>query len=165
MHTLYLDKTHVGAKQRRFENHNAGRGFKVEDLEKEKALNDKKKEFSIHKDCAIVGIEVARRPKYQLIASVMYYINFWLRRVDRKTEMFDDIERQYKDEMDPESSRLAEAVYDQVLDTMITSIKENYGKDEVNYALDMVALNEKLALETDFERNVREKQELEHKMK
>ena len=95
----------------------------------------------------------------------MYYINFWLRRVDRKTEMFDDIERQYKDEMDPESSRLAETVYDQVLDTMITSIKENYGKDEVNYALDMVALNEKLALETDFERNVREKQELEHKMK
>ena len=49
--------------------------------------------YSIHKDCAIVGVEVARRPKYQLIASIMYLINLHFRKIERKTELFDDLER------------------------------------------------------------------------
>lgn len=59
-----------------------------------KTLDTKEeKKFSIHKDCALVGVEVARRPKYQLIASILYLINFWFRKIERRTELFQDIER------------------------------------------------------------------------
>lgn len=64
------------------------------------------------KDCAVVGVEVARRPKYQLIASIMYLINFWLRKVERKTELFDDLERTERDEKDPELRKNSEYIYD-----------------------------------------------------
>lgn len=49
--------------------------------------------FSVHKDCAISGVEVARRPKYQLIASILYIFNFWYRKVERRTNLFEDIQR------------------------------------------------------------------------
>lgn len=123
-----------------------------------------KKEFSIHKECAVVGVDVARRPKYQLIASVLYYVNFWLRRVDRKTDLFDDLSRQYKAEKDPECIELAEKIYDQVLDIMYSSIEDNYGHDELNLALEMLTRKTELEVETEFERNVRSKQVLEKQM-
>jgi hypothetical protein len=44
-----------------------------------------------------------------------------------------------------------------VLDTLYLGVTSNYGKDELNYALDMVTLKEKLAVETEFERTIREK--------
>lgn len=44
-------------------------------------------------------------------------------------------------------------------------LQQNFGKDEVNYALDMVTLGEKLATESEFERVIREKQELEARLK
>lgn len=46
---------------------------------------------------------------------------------------------------------------------MIKSIKENYGRDEINFALDMVSLQK--TDESDFERNVKDKQNLENRLK
>jgi hypothetical protein len=37
MHTLYRENTKVNEKARRFKNNNEGKGFRVEDLDKEKA--------------------------------------------------------------------------------------------------------------------------------
>ncbi len=62
-----------------------------------RAETENRKKYSIYKDCAIVGVEVARRPKYQLFASIYYLINFVLRKVDRKTEMFEAIDKQVSD--------------------------------------------------------------------
>jgi len=39
-------------------------------------------------------------------------VNFWLRRIDRKTELFDDVARQYRADKDPEAVRQAELIYD-----------------------------------------------------
>jgi hypothetical protein len=93
MQTLYLERTSLASKKKRFMNNNGGRGFKVEELTEEIKYEDAKKGYTVHKDCAVVGIEVARRPKYQLIASIMFLINFHFRRIDRKTDLFDDLER------------------------------------------------------------------------
>lgn len=79
---------------------------------------------------------MARRPKYQLIASLLYLINFYFRRIDRKTDLFDDLERP-STPVDEEAQRVAEAVYDQVLDTMLVGIQDNF---DLNQALDMVTL-------------------------
>jgi len=105
LHTLHLDK--VSLRQKRFENHNAGKGFRLEALDQET-----KNEYSIHKECSVVGVDIARRPKHHLIAAVLYYVNFWLRRIDRKTELFDDVARQYQADKDPEAVRQAELIYD-----------------------------------------------------
>jgi hypothetical protein len=43
--------------------------------------------FAIHKTPAITGGEIAKRTKYQLIASVKYLVNFWLRKVHRRVEL------------------------------------------------------------------------------
>jgi hypothetical protein len=93
MHTLYIENARVNQRDRRFKDNNEGRGFKVEDLEKMKSLDDKKKEYNIYKDVAIVDVEVAKRPKYQLLASIWYLINFYLRKIDRKTDLFKSLER------------------------------------------------------------------------
>lgn len=45
------------------------------------------------------------------------------------------------------------------------SIRANFGKDEVNYALDMVSLNDLNKDETDFEKLVREKSNLENRLR
>lgn len=48
-----------------------------------------KKEYSIHKDCAIAGFDgISRRPKYHMIASILWLIDFNLRKVNRKSEFF-----------------------------------------------------------------------------
>ena len=43
---------------------------------------------SIHQDCSIVSVEVARRCKFQLMASVYYLFNFHMRKLERKAENF-----------------------------------------------------------------------------
>jgi hypothetical protein len=90
-----------------------------------------------------VGVEVARRPKHQLIASIYYLLNFYLRKVDRKTALFKSIERGTSEDQDPLARQQAEHYYDQILDILCGSIRDNYGRDEFNYALDMVSLFEK----------------------
>eukprot|EP00347_Sterkiella_histriomuscorum_P005365 403356888 len=116
-------------------------------------LQDQK--FSVHKDVAIVGVEVAIRTRYQLIASILYLFNFWYRKVERRTEFFEDLERQFiqkhPEGVDPERD------YDQILDIIVRSIQENYGEDEYNYALDMAKLTKEE--ESEFERGMREKHE------
>lgn len=113
MHTLHLENTKLGQKAKSFKDNNGGKGFKIEELDRQmveetKALNS----FSIHKECAIVGVEVARRPKYQLFASMMYLFNFYFRKIDRKTAIFEDLERQFSTERDPEARKSAELIYD-----------------------------------------------------
>jgi len=76
---------------------------------------------------------VAKRPKYQLIASVLYLLDFWLRKVARRTELFLG-EAAATELMD------AEEEYDKLLDAIVKGIKENYGDDEMNLVLDLVQL-------------------------
>lgn len=77
-------------------------------------------------------MDIAKRPKHHLVASILYLVNFFLRKVERRAELFADLERQRKE--DP--GQLVEQVYDQVLDIVVGSLKENYGKDEFNLAID-----------------------------
>ena len=114
--------------------------------------------YSIHKDCSVVGVEIARRPKYQLFASILYLVNFWLRKIERRTELFMDHER-----IGDDISEEAERDYDQILDIIVTSLQDNYGDDEYNAALDMVQLQR--ANESEFEKMMREKTELEERMR
>jgi hypothetical protein len=106
-------------------------------------------------------VEVARRPKHQLIASVYYLINFHLRKVDRKTALFQSVERTLAEDNEPESKKQAELYYDQILDIMCGSIVENFGRDEFNFALDMVSLFEKPSERNEFDAIIKEKRELE----
>ena len=94
MHTLYLENARVNAQDRRFRTNNEGKGFTDEQVEEAA----KSKEYSTYKDFAVIGVEVARRPKHQLLASIWYLINFWLRKIDRKTDMFKPFDRQYADD-------------------------------------------------------------------
>lgn len=48
----------------------------------------------------------------------MYLVNFQLRKVERRTDLFDDIERQFSAEKDPVQRKNAEQIYDQVLDVL-----------------------------------------------
>ena len=101
-----------------------------------------------------------------MIASLMYLVNFQLRKIDRKTELFRDLERSQEEDRDPVAQRNAEDMYDKILDIMMTSIKDNYGQDEINFALDMVNLDlELLKDQSDFEMLIKEKQELERRLK
>ena len=36
----------------------------------------------------MAGVDVAKRPKYQLVASILFLINFWLRKIDRRVDLF-----------------------------------------------------------------------------
>jgi hypothetical protein len=112
LHTLYLENTRMHSFQRRLSDNNGGKGFKLEDLDKMKAATDMKQHYTVYNECAVVGVEVARRPKYQLIASIIYLLNFHFRKLDRKTELFDDLERQLKADWDPTSRANAELLYD-----------------------------------------------------
>ena len=87
-----------------------------------------------------MGVDVAKRPKHQLIASIYYLINFYLRKVERKTSLFKNIERGNSEDTDPFFKLQAEKYYDEILDILCGSIRENFGRDEFNYALDMVSL-------------------------
>lgn len=98
-----------------------------------------------------------------MFASIYYLINFILRKVDRKTELFESLDRQYADTQSKPYLKSAEAYYDSILDTLLTSLTDNYGRDEINYALDMInpdaSTNDgKNPLEaSEFERMVKEK--------
>ena len=54
-------------------------------LGKQPTSEQKHKPYSIHKDCALAGIDaIARRPKHHLIASVLWLLDFTMRKVSRK---------------------------------------------------------------------------------
>ena len=64
-------------------------GTSIQQILDQQKDDDMKKEYSIHKDCAIAGFDgVCRRPKYHMIASVLWLIDFNLRKVNRKSEFF-----------------------------------------------------------------------------
>lgn len=113
----------------------------------------------------MVGVEVARRPKHQLIASIWYLINFWLRKMDRKTDLFKPFDRQYADDQNLQYKKDSEAYYDQVLDILVNSLCESYGQDEINQALDVVNLDAKAEEPSEFDRMVKERKDLEERLK
>ena len=113
----------------------------------------------------MIGVEVARRPKHQLLASIWYLINFWLRKIDRKTDIFKPFDRQYADDQDLQYRKDSEAYYDQVLDILVNSLCESYGQDEINQALDVVNLDSKTEDTSEFDRMVRERKDLEDRLK
>lgn len=61
----------------------------------------------------------------------MYLVNFWLRKVNRRSDLLlksgskaNDIEKEY----------------DQLLDAIVRGLTENYGDDEINLVLDILSL-------------------------
>lgn len=92
------------------------------------------------------------------MASILYLVNFWLRKIERRTDLFVEAEKQLND-----IDNSAERDYDQILDIIFKSITDNYGDDEYNYALDMISLQR--GHETEFEKRMREKTELEAKVR
>lgn len=115
---------------------------------REEIQQEENRGYSIQKHVAISGVEVAKRTKYQLIASVLYLVNFWLRKVNRRTELFAD---------GKVDARQTEEQYDSVLDSIVKGIEENYGDDEINHVLDLVALRR--GEDSKFEAVLREKME------
>jgi len=77
-------------------------------------------------------VDVAKRTKYQTLASILYLVNFWLRKVNRRADLFRVGKKLTVKE--------AEREYDMVLDAIINGIEKNYGNDEVNHVLDLVKL-------------------------
>ena len=96
---------------------------------------------------------IARRPKYHLIASVLWLLDFTMRKVNRKSEFFVG-DRNRKDEA---VRAKVEEEYDEVLDILKTAIAAKYGNDEINAALDVAELKQG-GHETDFEKHMRKKQ-------
>lgn len=60
----------------------------------------------------------------------MYLIDFRLRKVNRRTELF----------AQQGATEDADREYDDVLDAILAGIKANYGNDEINHVLDLVQL-------------------------
>ena len=111
------------------------------------------KEYTVTRHVCVAGVEPAKRPKYQLIASMLYLVDFRLRRVNRRTELFAG--RQGGESRGQE----AEAEYDAVLDAVLAGIRENYGDDEINHVLDLVQLKRGGHDSAGLEAVLREKQE------
>ena len=76
----------------------------------------------MHKDIGLVGVEVARRPKYQLIASILYLLNFWYRKIERRTELFLDLERPVLPTPGSQEESQGEEEYERVLDILVGSL-------------------------------------------
>ena len=94
------------------------------------------KRFTITKDVCIAGASPAKRSKYQLIASMMFLIDFHLRKVNRRTELFVHLDSNAsKDDV-----IIAESEYDGILDSILAGMQQNYGNDEINHVLDMIEL-------------------------
>jgi len=112
--------------------------------------------YAMHKHVAISGVDVAKRPKHQLIASILYLLNFWLRKVNRRTELFLGARA---------LAQLAEVdeEYDSVLDAMVSGVTGGYGDDAVNDVLDVVGLRR--GHDSVFEAVLREKTERREKSK
>jgi len=89
--------------------------------------------YTVAKHVCVASVEPAKRAKYQLVASVLYLIDFHLRKVNRRTELFVRAQAGL-------SREAAEREYDEVLDALLAGIRENYGDDEVNHVLDLVQL-------------------------
>ncbi len=54
-------------------------------------LKEKDQGYTIHKHVCLSGVSVAKRSKYQLISSIIYLIDFNLRKVNRRTDLFKKI--------------------------------------------------------------------------
>lgn len=92
--------------------------------------------YSVIQRATISVTEVAKRPKYQLIAGILYQLKFYLRRIGSQKELFSD-EKEYTD----------------VLDAIVQGIEQNY--PEYNHVLDIVKL--KRGNESQFDKVLRQK--------
>lgn len=134
-------------------------GTSIQEILDKQADEATNKKYSVHKDCAVAGIEaICRRPKHHMIASVLWLIDFTLRKVQRKAEFFVG-DRNRKSE--PVRAAI-EQEYEDVLDVLKKAIETNYGDkgDEINEALDVVDFKEG-GYETEFERHMRLKNQAE----
>ena len=122
-------------------------------------LHDSKQvDFKVHKDVAIAGFTdgVARRPKHQLMAAIMWMFDFEYRKVNRRVECF----------LGNRNSQVAndrtEKEYDEILDILLQSSQEEYMRGQ-DLALNMMHLKEG-GYEGDFEKHVREKQAVDRQL-
>lgn len=103
----------------------------------------------MHKRPTVSASEVAKRPKQQLFAAVLYHLNFYLRKVHRRVELFYGQQAGISDEEAVEE-------YDNLLDAIVMGLKEGYGGEEaMNDVLDIMAL--KRGYDSQFEVALRER--------
>lgn len=121
--------------------------------------------FTLHKHVAVAACEVAKRPKHHLLASILYLINFWLRKIHRRQELMGDAvteKRPAKGDAVAEAEyrkargKKIEQEYDKLLTAISQGLIENYGNDEYNHVLDLVKLQR--GHESAFEHVLKEKQ-------
>lgn len=89
-------------------------------------LHDQKQlDFKVHKDVALAGFTdgVARRPQHQLLASILWTLDFEYRRVNRRVDCF------LGDRNSQVATPKTEKEYDEVLDTLIQAASEEYMRE------------------------------------
>lgn len=131
----------------------------VSDAVSDKSCKDKEskeKPYSVVTEVAIADFgNIARRPKYQLIANILWLIDFTLRKSEeRRSALFVGDRTNTRSTMDK-----VEEEYDDILDVLKQSIDQNFGNGEVHHALDVQNLNR--GFETKFEKFMRDKTEKE----
>lgn len=106
--------------------------------------------YSVHKQPALSGCDVGKRCKYQLIAGIMYHVNFWLRKVHRRSELFRSKTNRSDGKLIKASDEEVRQEYDEVLDALYKGLIDGYGGlDAINEVLDVVAL--KRGFDSQFE--------------
>jgi hypothetical protein len=133
----------------------------VSDANSDKSCSNKDKEnekkpFSVVTEVAITDFgHIARRPKYQLVANILWLIDFTLRKSEeRRSSLFLGDRANTRSTMEK-----VEEEYDDILDVLKDSIDKNFGNGEVHHALDVQYLNR--GFETKFEKFMRDKTEKE----
>lgn len=99
----------------------------------------KSKPYVIHKHAAISGVSVAKKPRYQLIASLLYLIKFWLKKVDPKPHLFQGKSSAKDQEL---NTKEAEEEYTAFIESIENGLIDGYGQDELNRVIDIRALKQ-----------------------
>jgi hypothetical protein len=93
--------------------------------------------YVIHRHPAISGVSVAMKSRHQLIASLLFLISFWLKKVDPKPHLF-KIKGDGKGDSQPD----AQEEYEVFLQSLEAGVIEGYGHDEINKVADLRALRQ-----------------------
>jgi hypothetical protein len=90
--------------------------------------------YSVVSEVSITDFgHIARRPKYQLVANIMWLIDFTLRKSEeRRPALFLGDRANIKSTI-----QRVEDEYDEILDVLKESIEKNFGNGEVHAALDV----------------------------
>ena len=95
------------------------------------------KKYVIYRHPAISGVSVAKKPKSQLIASILFLVSFWLKKVEPKSHLFENISMECGSNQQVDDPK---EIYGLFLESLEKGIIENYGESEINRVVDIRAL-------------------------